>query len=252
MAVAYRTSGTPVEANSTSVTVNYTVAAGDTLYVVVATINGAPSGVTWNTTEALTMIGSQVRDAGGGRDMSVWRRVSPTAGTFDVVATQAASALIAAWPVSLTGVLTSGPEDGVVTDAEAPGDTTLDVSITSPVGDLAVVAAVSALGGLTHTVANGTERASPDTANCGFHWLDRAGTGGATTINSTFSGDPFGFVTVGFNVNPSAGTAYSMTAEHGAFGPSGQTYTLTGPDVNLSRGTVGGGSHRHNRIRIHV
>lgn len=201
MAVAFRSAGTPVEnAGATTVTVSYTLTAGDLLLCAFSIHDEltAPSGATWNGSEAMTLVGYIGNS--GTRGCGLYLLSGGTSGTHDVVITHATSETMAAVAFGYSGHDTGTPYDGAVTDAELTGDTSLSVTVTSPAGDLALVVAAVADPSVTLSLTNGTERAAPDTTNFGFFILDRAGVG-STLINGTFSADPFGFATVGVNLN---------------------------------------------------
>lgn len=182
-------------------TASYTLTAGDLLLAVVGIHDetNAPNSAVWNGSETMTLVG--YLGNAGTRGAGLYALAGATSGTHDVVVTHATSETMALLVFGYSGVATSSPFDGAVTDAEATGDTSLSVSVTSPTGDKAIVVAASAGTGLTLTPTNGTLQNAQDTANFGFYILDRDGQGGATTISGTFGSDPFGFTTVGCNLN---------------------------------------------------
>ena len=92
-APVFRSAGTAVEGNSVSaVTVNYTLTAGDDLFVLIEA--GAPStpsitSVNWNTSEALTLVGSANQSTF--RNTFLYRLAGGTSGSHSVVITASIS-----------------------------------------------------------------------------------------------------------------------------------------------------------------
>lgn len=211
MSATFRSAGTAVEQSGTTLTFAYTLTAGDVLFALVSIHDelNAPTSVVWNGTETMTLVGYIGNS--GTRGCGLYVLVGGTSGTHNVVVTHATSETMAGLAFGYSGVDTGTPTDGAVTDAEATGDTSLSVSVTSPAGDKALVVAGAALSSGTITMTNGTEQHRTNTANFAFLVLDRDGQGGATVIDGTWDSNPFGFATVGCNINAAVvATAYHV------------------------------------------
>lgn len=220
MAAAFRSAGSANEsAASTTVAVTYTATAGDLLCCLVGLHNNsnAPTSVVSDLDGALTQVGYEFNS--GTRCAGLYVLPNCSAGLHTITITHASSqVIIGGVAFGLSGVTTTSPTDGATSAEVASGGTTdFDISITSPSGDLALTAAVTASSsGIELVLDNGTVHVDTNSANIGYYVATRAGQGGATSIDGAFSIGHFGWTAIGANVNAAAGS----TPGHGWHGYS--------------------------------
>lgn len=206
MAIALGTVGTAVEVAGTELECSIDLPAGHVLGYQFGIHNESadPTSAVWNGSEGMVLVDYIFNS--GTRGSGLYLLAGATAGSHSAIITTPASETMAGRLFTLSGVNTSDVFDAasVVSDAEATGDQDLDVSITSPAGDLAFIAVCAALAAASFTPTNGTVEDADNTANFWFGLLSRAGQGGATQINGSFAANPFGFSTVGVNLNAAA------------------------------------------------
>lgn len=199
------------EANSTTLTVSYTLTAGDILLVAIAHLQGAsPTSVMWNTTEAMTKIETQLAGASL-RATSLYMLLGGTSGTHNVTITFAASSVCAATAFGYSGPNLTYPYDG--TAKNAVNDTAPNLTVTSPTGGLGIAVFGMGTGGTDITMMNGTKRNYQETANMCIAICDRAGQAGATQINGSVTGLSGGWSGVITNLNQPIPPAILVSCE---------------------------------------
>lgn len=202
---AYRTAATINEASATTNTVSFTLTAGDVLLAAIGHLLGSsPTSVTWNGSENMTLVEAQI--GAELRHESLYILAGGTAGTFNVVATFGSTTVSAMTVFSYSGVDVTNAFDGATKGAASDANPTL--TITSPEGDLAVMAVVHSTAGTTMTMTNGTQQNYQESANYGIVICDRAGVG-STQVNGTITGET-AWAAVGCNLNTPLSGAYYL------------------------------------------
>src|SRR3990167_783578 len=134
MAIAYQTGGAQGEANSTTrtVSINTTGGTGIIIFATVQCRNATDlvTGVTWNTTENFTKLGSAMYLVGNVEFYSFLYLANATAGNFNVVATLSSSVVTSMHVASYTGAATTQVDiaTNLVTQAQT---TSTDLTITA-------------------------------------------------------------------------------------------------------------------------
>lgn len=175
-----------------------------------------PSTVNWNTSEALSQVGSTI-NLGANVKLSLWRLINPTAGSFSLSVTWAGNQeeISVIW-VSVKDADQSTP-NGTVATATGSG-TTATVNATSAAGELVLDGVGTSDNGannLTLTVgADQTSNQEVDGADLGFESSGSSretAAGASTTMSWTISGAPaFGWGMFAFQVNAAAAAGVAL------------------------------------------
>lgn len=206
---AFRSAGTAVEVSGTmTMDVEYTLTAGDLLCLLHSVPNnpGSPTSVVSDVDGALTPV--DWADAAS-RVASLYVLENATAGAHTITVTYAANQTMAGIAFGVSSVDMGTSFDGAVDAEGASGTTDLDISVTSPSGDLALAVAVTASATRDLTLDNGTVHVDTNTTNFGLYVCSRAGQGGATSIDGAFDADTFGWSAVAANINAGGGLLVS-------------------------------------------
>jgi hypothetical protein len=130
MAIALDTSATAAT-NTGAYTYSYTITGSNCFLVVALFLDSSAtiSAVNWNTSEAMTLVGSAVVEAT--ITLYLWYLQNPTSGTHNVSVTQSASANIAHLTASYTGCATTGQPDNTKSDSQSTQPTTVSLTTTA-------------------------------------------------------------------------------------------------------------------------
>jgi hypothetical protein len=206
MAVAFRSAGTPVEAlSASSVTVSYTLTAGDLLVVMIeAGAASVPSitSVVWNGSENMTLVGTITQSSF--RTNWTYALMGATSGTHNIVVTIGSSVNVAAAVAfGYSGVSTTTPWDTGTVATGAAFSTAPSTTLSGgQAGDLVVTTGLASEATTSLTMTNGTKRSSQATANVTYFVIDQPSAASVTTNGTGNTNDGWSWVSFNLNVAP--------------------------------------------------
>lgn len=188
-APTFRSAGTAAQAGATTtLTVSYTLTAGDCLlvYFEVAWSGsiGSITSVVWNGSENLTLIGSVSQSVT--RNGYLYGLKNPTAGAFSAVVTLSATPIISAGVAAgITAVDQTTPWGAAGTGQGASNTPSATVASTTA-GNTVFCAGIAAEDYAGITMTNGTAENTQATANVSLILASRASQAGSTQVNGTY------------------------------------------------------------------
>jgi prepilin-type N-terminal cleavage/methylation domain-containing protein len=242
-------------AGATGITISHTVAGSNRLMLVGVSINNdnfeTVTGVTWNGTENLTLVGSEAgtNDGEDGR-VEIWSLVAPSTGTHDVVITFSAALAqeAAAGVMTFTGVDQTTP---LGTFASNAGDDSTPATVNIPSASGELVFGVVASEYDTLTASSGqTEQwnlAVPSTYGAGGTDV------GAPTVTMSWnlSSSSNHWAIGGVSIKPAAPTVDSCSTGVISFDAASSGSTTASNSLTFGH-TIGTGSNRILAVTVSI